>query len=47
MDKTIMVFNYEVFDIINEMIDSNMFDNYTLDELKQRLAWSIYVLTVG
>ena len=38
MDKTIMVFNYEVFDIINEMIDSNMFDNYTLDELKQRLA---------
>jgi hypothetical protein len=38
MDKTIMIFNYEVFDIINEMIESNMFDNYTLDELKQRLA---------
>ena len=33
-----MIFNYEVFDIINEMIESNMFDNYTLDELKQRLA---------
>lgn len=33
-----MVFNYEVFDIIQEMIDSDMFDNYTLEELKQRLA---------
>ena len=38
MDRSIMIFNYEVFDIINEMIESNMFDNYTLDELKQRLA---------
>lgn len=38
MDKTIMVYNYEIFDIINEMIDSNLYDNATLDELKQRLA---------
>ena len=33
-----MVFNYEVFDIINEMIDSGLYDNPTLEELKQRLA---------
>lgn len=28
----------EIIEIINEMIESNKFDNYTLDELKQRLA---------
>ena len=38
MDRSIMIFNYEVFDIINEMIDSNLYDNPTLEELKQRLA---------
>ena len=38
IDKTIMLFHYEVVDIINEMIDSNLFDNPTLEELKQRLA---------
>jgi len=33
-----MVFNYEIFDIINEMIDSDLYHNPTLEELKQRLA---------
>lgn len=28
----------EIYEVINEMIESNNFDNYTLDELKQRLA---------
>jgi hypothetical protein len=38
MDKTIMLFHYEVVDIINEMIYSDNFHNPTLEELKQRLA---------
>lgn len=28
----------EIYDVINVMIESDKFDNYTLDELKQRLA---------
>ncbi len=38
IDKTIMLFHYEVVDIINEMIDSDLYHNPTLKELKQRLA---------
>ena len=28
----------EIYDVINVMIESDKFANYTLDELKQRLA---------